>query len=208
VSQTAYPTESDLRTRLLSFSPVTAAFLAPINLADKIARARRDMEQNTGRVFLAVTSARTYTPRTSGPFLDLRADLAEFTSLSISGTPKTLNTDFELWPENADADGRPWTMIRFTNYFNLDLLSRRTVVVTGKWGYSVAIPDDVWDAILDRGVDLCAPEISGAISGGLTSEQHGDEKWVYGNGALSAEFTRAGASFQSVVSTYKRVAQG
>lgn len=54
-------------------------------------------------------------------------------------TTWTLHTDFELAPDNADLDGRPWERIivkQFTAQYQLPYGIRRSVEVTGRFGWS------------------------------------------------------------------------
>lgn len=60
-------------------------------------------------------------------------------------------TDYILWPYNAAADGKPYTRL------DVDQLNGdkavwyrfpRSVKITGKWGYSVAVPEEVKQAVI------------------------------------------------------------
>jgi hypothetical protein len=80
--------------------------------------------------------------------LVVTADFAEDFTFS---TTLTLNTDFDLWPWNAAADGVPWTYLvlrpNTTNFASSCQPQARLFSVTGNWGWS-AVPVRVKQACL------------------------------------------------------------
>lgn len=130
------------------------------NIALAAVAASRTVDHHTNRQFGLVDPAaeRIYTwmcDRYAGRPLLLIDDVQTTASLAVlvdrdnDGTAEdtlTIGDDFELWPANAAADGKPWTGlwlksgVTFPSY--LDAVS-----VTAKWGWT-AVPDTVKAATL------------------------------------------------------------
>lgn len=76
-------------------------------------------------------------------------DLAVVT-LDAEGQPDqtlTVNTDFLLWPYNADENSRPWTYLALTASSPASFYPGLEVQVTARWGWT-AVPDTVKQATL------------------------------------------------------------
>lgn len=121
-------------------------------IIDDVSRA---IDDKTGSRFYPDDSpvARTFLPENAGKCI-IYPGLSTFTSLSTLLNPSDTwvqGTDFYFEPQNAPADGAPWTMIRtiarvflftkadISNYW--EPLDGR-VTVTGIWGWS-AVPGPV-----------------------------------------------------------------
>lgn len=76
---------------------------------------------------------------------------ADFAGDYTYSTTLTLNTDFDLWPWNAAADGVPWTHLvlrpNTVNFSPRCAPQARLLSVTGNWGWS-AVPTSVKQACL------------------------------------------------------------
>jgi hypothetical protein len=87
-----------------------------------------------------------------GTGLDLGAGIVGSpVSMTVDGVALVEDEDYYLLPENSDAEGKPWTMLKFTR----PVWSKpRGIVVTARWGYCLAPPDgvgipgDIWLALL------------------------------------------------------------
>lgn len=151
--------------------------------------------------------------------LQLDAPLTAVTSVRVGYSPEntvgtllTLNTDFYLYPYNAQVAGRPWTAIEFrTSRWG----ARRSIQIVGRFGYSATIPDDAWLAIARRAASLALPEIATRISGGRTefteagvTERFG-AGFLTGGGSGSQEGGGVGGAWQRewerVVLRYRKV---
>jgi hypothetical protein len=177
-----YPTASDLERFLIATGIVSTTPQSPftfLDLAQSVQAAKTSFEGRIGRVILAgASSSRIYDPPMyPRPFLLLRAELAAFVSLTVNGVAKTLNTDFFMKPENADQVGRPWNAIEFTVPISGP---RRSIVVTGQWGYGLTVSDQFWHAILCRAAYLCYPQLAAVYSKGLVSWKEDDTSENYG----------------------------
>jgi hypothetical protein len=139
------------------------ARLSQVLLDKAVNAASRAVDDWTGRRFWQdpVVVVRQYRPARC----DLVAvdDISTATGLIVqtresaggTWTVWTLGTDFELGPDNADADGPAYAWCKLTaigpRFFPLARF--RTLQVTAKWGWS-AIPDQVMEATLLRAVAI------------------------------------------------------
>lgn len=207
MSHAAYPGVGELTARLRGYAPITDAMLRGVDLGAKIAQAIGEFETRTGRKWVPASATRTYdAPPHMSPYLDLRADLASLTSVSVGGVSLTLNTDFYLLPENADADGKAWTMIEFVNPVATLFQSKRAISIVGTWG-APSLPDQAWSAIISRAAALCRPEVATAITGGLSSWSEADgTKESYGDDPGKI-FAACNDEFEAAVKQLARVIQ-
>lgn len=124
----------------------------------------RAVDDYCGRRFWQDPSpvARKYRPR-RGDRLDV-ADISTTTGLVVetatsaawtSATTWTLDTDFELGPDNADADGPTYAWWRLTAVGGkvFPRARFRSVRITAKWGWS-QVPDPVAEATLLKATSL------------------------------------------------------
>lgn len=117
-------------------------------------------------------------------------DLASFTSLVYDPTDATAetltqNTDFVLEPFNALANGGPYTMVRFKRRWwgPVPMVQRRSIQITGRWGYSTTIGADVFDALLAGGASNVWTHVMQSTTGGRLGYKEQD---------ISEDFGRAG----------------
>lgn len=135
------------------------------NLLDKaVNAASRAVEEWTGRRFWQDPApvARTFRPE-SRHRVDV-PDISTTTGLLVAtdpagdgafGTSWSLGADFELGPENADADGGAYAWWELTAVGSLRFPPgrRRSLRVTAQWGWS-AVPDQVMEATILRAVAI------------------------------------------------------
>ncbi len=128
-------------------------------LAFVITGASRDVDQFCGRQFGLVSAAEVRYYGWDGRTIEGRPALAVDDFQTTTGlvvhtldsagatisTP-AVSTDFDLWPFNAAAKGRPWTHLvaRPSTYW---VACARSVSVEAKWGWS-AVPSSVVEATL------------------------------------------------------------
>jgi hypothetical protein len=187
----AYPVDTDLQSFYKGAGLIAdPAPYTTLGWASAVKKAVEAIQRETDRVFLAVNATRTYDhPRGSVSLLNLRADLcSDPTStvpivVKVNGATQILNTDYFLGPPNADQDMNPWTWIDFTRLFPSNIVvQRKSIQISGPWGYSISIPDDVWHAILSYAAYILAPSVALTISKGLLAWKEGDEEERYAAG--------------------------
>jgi hypothetical protein len=184
----SYPTGTDL---LEYMTDAGYALTRPLSLSAKIKAAIAEWDRGTGYTpFVSDGSVTTryYDPGGAnrggiglsaiggGRFLDLEAGLISLTSLTVTGSVYTHGVQFYLEDVNAPAKGRPYEMIRFVVPV---WGNRQCIAVTGVFGFCLKLPDDAWEAILQRGMALCAPQLSLKKTGGVVSRKQGDEEIRY-----------------------------
>jgi hypothetical protein len=91
---------------------------------------------------------------TESVFVDELAAAPTSIGVSMSGNGSYVNltpSDFWLWPYNAANNGKPYTRIDLntqTGAYKSWPTYPHSVKVVGKFGYSVTVPDDVYEALL------------------------------------------------------------
>ena len=121
-------------------------------------------------------------------------DLREITSLVVDGTTLVQNTDFYLYPLNAEDEEKPYTSIELvqpeSSFSNANPRSgntipyvfeelQRSVVVTGKWGFSETVPEDVAVATMKLVGGIIKENIGDADLREVTQEALGEYSTSY-----------------------------
>jgi len=196
----SYPTGTDL---LEYMTDAGYTLTRPLSLSAKIKAACAEWDRGTGYIpFVSdgTVTTRYYNPPGAnrggsglaaiggGSFLDLEAGLTSLTSLTVTNIVYTLGTQFYLEDVNAPAKGRPYEMIRFTMPV---WGNRQCIAVTGVFGFCLKLPDDAREAILQRGMALCAPQMSLKKTGGVTVRKQGDEEIRYSDKGVGVGETSA-----------------
>lgn len=120
------------------------------SVVDSVSRA---IDEYAGRWFYSDTQTRYYTAEDAS---ELEVDdLLSITALSTDEDgdrvyERTWTTDdYDLWPYNANTDGRPYTEIHTTPQGNYAFpFTRRGVEIEGAFGYSATTPPQVREACL------------------------------------------------------------
>jgi hypothetical protein len=198
MAKSAWPTGTELSAAVVGMG---AAIPAGFTANDIIAGAIEEFERLTGyKPFLAATDpvTRQYDP-TFG-FTLRTHPFYTVTGVTVAGVAKTAGTDYYPLPHNAAADGVPITSIRF----EVPLQGKPAEVsVTGRQGYGVSIPLDVWNAVLNKGVAECLARAAGP-SGSVSEIEQGLVKVKYGQEAGRGTIDRFNNEFKQVVRRYKR----
>lgn len=190
-----YPTSASLWRYLEGHGlTVSTAGFRPL-LASMAAAGVADFERRANRKLLAGTTdiQKRFDPPTAwidGQCELFIPDLVSLTSLvytPTNGTSTTLTegTDFDLLPSDAtDADAlRPFTSIAFYNRRWTNPLApslRRSLYLTGKWGYASAVPADAYEGMLAGAAVSLWTSIRHTSTGGILSWSDGDRKVDYG----------------------------
>lgn len=160
-------------------------------------------EKDTGwQPFLAVAAgsggneARSFD--INGSRIYLPVGLVSLDSLTVRGDELAIGEDFWLEDNNV---GPPYTWIDFRSCFS----GRRIVEITGVWGYSDALPDDVRLAILSHAAMNLANSLSGP-GGELTRVKQDDVQYDFAASASGGMGQTAswGQTYKSVVARYRR----
>lgn len=206
--RSAYPTADDLL-GFLEGAGLTVSDTLQDYLETAAEAGRQAIEHATGRVFLAVTETRSFDPPVSrNGVLDLQADLLSLSGVSYNGSAFTAGTDYRLLPGNRAA-GQPYSALSFLRRWAspLPFSLQGSLSLTGVWGYSEQIPDDVWLAMCAAGAAQLVPQISLGLRKGLIRWSEKDRSEQYGT-ANSELGDRWQAMQNGVIARYKRVAVG
>ncbi len=188
----SFPSDSEVQTFVVA-SGVTAP--SGFSFTGYGALAQTEFQNRTGLIpFLKDASdvSRSYDP--PGPrskletyyylggekVLELDAGLLSCTSVALGVTPDTpdgqtmdLQRQLRLMPANAPVKGRPYTWIEF--FFPV-YGAPSSVVVTGKWGYSATVPEDVWQGCLRLAASMAAKDVLQGILSGPTTISAGEDE--------------------------------
>jgi hypothetical protein len=186
-----FPGDSDIES-LLTGSGLTVP--SGYSFSGLGAWAQGEFQQRTGRVpFLedSVDVARVFDPpggrsKLEPSFylggeklLELKAGLLSCNAVAVGVTPDNpdgqamdLARQLRLLPSNAAVEGKPYSQIEF--YFPV-YGAPNSIVVTGKWGYSSAVPDDVWAACLRLGAAKAAADILEGITASPSRIKAGED---------------------------------
>lgn len=171
MSKSAWPTASEVAASLPSSISNALA-------DDYVAAIVQEVCDRTGySTFLGSGSAvRYFTPpdyRSGQSILELLDGLIACTEVRVdyhgtgdTGTALTLGSDYNLLPFEAADLSRPWTRILFIRSSNAPFVfgsipladptyTLKTVKITGTWGYSAAIPTDLWMAVRNMAAAQC-----------------------------------------------------
>jgi len=215
MSYPAFPGSVDVL-RLISSTgivDVTGNGFRSIDLDSFVRSSVSEVQSRSGRIFIAVSATRSYDVPT-GPhgIIDLGADLCSGGSaptILLNGVSQEVGTQVFLDPVNADVDGVPWVRIDIPVLcYAFGIYPRRCVSVSGLWGYSVSVPDDVWAGVVCHAAHLAVPTLQLMISQGVCELRTEEGVAAYLDGGKSA-LTVADASwmseFDGVCSRYRRV---
>lgn len=188
MARAAWPTTRDLDTFL------RAAGLTPSNalmtqFPAVLIGAYKDFEKAAGRIMLAPASeTRYFDPPNNNDGILFPDDLASISTVIYyptngSSFTYTANTDYWVEPHNAAVKEEPYTMIRFRRRWLTPLSTpeRRSIQITGRFGYATSIPEDVWFAVLARAGWSIFPQAHMTTNSGIKSWQDGDRTVNYGD---------------------------
>lgn len=216
LSFSIYPTGGDLQLYLESLALTVPAALK-LRLQSLQYAAVQEFEKQCDRIFLAptATAVRYFDPPTNVPHGSsnyLRVpDLYSITSIVYTptgGTATTLvvNDDYMGYPHNAVALGRAFTAVEIFGWRWMSPLApsyRRSIAITGRWGYGTTLPPDVREAMLALGALKAWNAATFGVTGGLGSWSEGDVKEDYGKGWDSASDAWK-AQVAQAVANYRR----
>lgn len=190
-----YPTASDLQAYLtgagLMTSPPSAQDAA-LDLQLAVDSARQSFENTVKRRIKAVTQTRAFDwPLNRTGLVFFNADLAAPTSILWGGRARTDLVEYRLGPQNADDVVRPFRWLQLLSYgdYGIVTVGEAAISITGLWGYSDGVPDDVFAAILYRAAQSVMPDLESSRTGAgmseLTRIRIGPVEYAYGGGTSS-----------------------
>jgi hypothetical protein len=202
----AYPTQGDLIRFLYAANLIDSA-TAPTGRAASLPYeaavdgARAEFESRTNRTYRAAAASVVYDPPTDGDaLLDLEGDWATITSITRDGDLLVAEDDYRLRP----LDGPPYRFVEFIAGQSAPLpwSTRGTVTVTGTRGSAATVPDDVYQAVLQRAAAMLAPSLQGILTRGAQSVKQADASITFAGGkALGALSQEWQDTFERVVAT-------
>lgn len=214
MAKSAYPTQADLE----SFLTAAGFTVGTLDTSTAIAAGIAEFEARARRKMLAAASASTryFDPPAGLPrgLLDFEGDLATLTGVVYrpqAGTAEMLvqNTDFVLLEYNIAGapDATGYWGAEFLRRWSLPLSFslRRSVEVTGRWGYGTSMPDDAWLAMVARAASLLAPSKGFSLSGGRVRTEDSGVERVYGEDPVAGARRAWERQFEAAVAVYRRL---
>ena len=160
-----------------------------------IAMMERFVEQETGRVFIADTTATEKKYDGDGKIQLFLDECVDVSKLTIDDT-EISSDDYLLYPTNE----LPKTRIKLKDDAGLIFNEgEQNVSVEAKWGYSIDCPPDISFATMILVVGII--NFSGEMEGEIKSEKIGDYSVTYKNKTSQQDFERA----KSILEKYKKI---
>jgi hypothetical protein len=202
---TGYPKGIDLALFLLEAKTIGSI---PVTIPDSYDRfvlaAIQAFEKETGwNPFLAVPGGSAGNETRSfdvcGSRVYLPVGLVTLDELKLRGDAMTEEEDF--WLED-HRHAPPYTWIEFRNCY----YGRRVLEITGVWGYTDTLPDDVRLAILSYAAMSLSNSLSGP-GGELTKVRQDDVQYDFAASASGGmgQIASWGQAYKAVVARYRRV---
>ena len=158
----SYPTGDDLHAFLVQAGMIKANASDSLDYSGYMDAAIQQWEQDSYYqpfLFSGSESQRTY-DCPDGFFLDIQAGLMSASSVTLDGRVLVAGLDFDLFPYNAPAKGKPYTAVRFRYFLKHYAFFNADIKVTGNWGYCSTLPADVKQALLS----LAASNLMGSTA--------------------------------------------
>ena len=206
-----YPTASELD----AFLTEAGFTLGSLDTATAITAARVEFERRAGiRMLAGAATTLRFDPPTNGlGRLDFPGGLAELTSAAYQpegGAAESWSEgiDFVLRPYDGGAEETgPFTAMELSRCWIAPIRfgDRRSIRVTGRWGYHTSIPEDAWLAMLARGASLTAAQQGAAISDGRSYSNSGGVDNAYPTDPLGAARKAWAGQFEAAIRRYRRL---
>lgn len=198
-----YPTHLDL-VAFLNSRGLACSDLKKSDYEGLIAGAIAEWENATGWLpFLAGASETRTIDGPEGRMIFPDFGIVSLTDLAIDGASYTVNTDYFLQHKIV---GGPYLAIEMDGYLTG---ARRSIALTGVFGYTATLPTDVKHAILSKAAEGAFYQATG-LQGEVTREKQGPIEFEYAKS--SGEVQNYGGligtlrqTFDQAVKRYKRV---
>lgn len=189
----AFPTAAQLAARLVEASVLSSVPGDLASLGRIASQVAEDWKRDTGVPLWESTSdSRYYDP--DGSVLLLGNYILTVDCVLFNDEALTLGVDYWLEPKNST----PKSWIQFARELSGN---PQTIEVQGLWGYATSIPDDVFEAVLSRGVYLYTGIAAGP--GGEIVEAQDDKVRIKREGGDSALRPSSLAIYQAAVARYR-----
>ena len=215
MSHSTYPITSDVSSYLTSIGSST--IINSSILTAWLSAAVASLERQTRRQFVATTETRYFDGSGTGELaIDDYVSISSVKLYGVIGSSSPLT--FSSWCEEA-VYGSPKSKILIARgsvpafsplFVERWPEGRRNIEVTGTWGYSSSVPDDVWQGLVEVAagctLDAVAAATSGNTTGGgpLTSWQEGDIRETFDASVQLSTKLGASSRFAELVRIYSK----
>lgn len=202
-----YPNSTHLST---FFSTSGIAIPSSANLEMLIGAAVKEFEKRTGRKMLvgAAAEERKFDPPVNPRgFLNLEYDLFPTPTPIVKYSDTTLDAEeYRFEPINALSLEVPYTSVQFWRRWIGPITSGiwGALSITGKWGYSDELDDDVFNAMLELAAIRLFPQAMSNATGGLQKWSQGRVSETYGELPNMQLYTYWHKHSTSTIRRYKR----
>lgn len=211
-TRSAYPTSAELQAFLEGCGITVVASLSA-QFTNFLNSALAELENKINRTILAPASETKYfDPPMGRDQILFIPDMCSVTSvvytpLSGTSTTFTANDDYFLQPYDALSRYRPYTQIQFDHKWYGPLLngSRRSLAITGRYGYWTAIPDDIYQAVMYIAATNALMMAGASASAGVESKKIEDFEVRYGNQPYNSLVTSWKGTVSEVINDYRRI---
>lgn len=171
--------------------------------------------------------ARYYNKITPDGKINLGEGLLSLTSLTVLNRVYTLNETVYLEPSNAQSKNKPYTSLHlwsdnFGSAYGDDYeynygyasgnwreLRPRSIVVTGKWGYTLEWPADAYDAIIARAAAITLSSVNQESElSGISQDGYSEQYDLVGPIDQKKALEEWGKYFDAIAASYTKPTSG
>lgn len=149
-----------------------------------------------------------------GDFLDLQGGLLNIEdpeNFTLDGRTLVVGTDFDLYPYDAIARGKPYTAVKFRYKLDGRYATPKNISLLGEFGYCNTLPADVRIALLSLAAFNLLPSASNTTvsNGTITQIRQDDVTISYGSNSSTNHYSavqlQQKSFYDKTLARYKRV---